>query len=78
MLMAERPWHGLTFAGTQVSLKLTLSGQDHTTIAADVNDRLNEQEFDIPGQLVADIAVTKLMADGSRTILVIEALLLED
>lgn len=78
ILTAEQPWHSLTFAGTQMSFKLTLSGEDHVAIAGKFAEQLSEQIFDIPNHLVADIAVTETIDDESQTRLVIDALLLND
>lgn len=75
-LVSERPWHSLTFAGTQVSFRMTLSNKNHAANAAKFARQLSEQEFDIRGLLVADIAVSELIDEGSQTILVIDALLL--
>lgn len=77
-LVSERPWHSLNFAGMQVSLQTSFSGEYHAVTAAKLERQLKEQEFDVPNYLVADIAVTELIVDQAQTRLTIDALLIED
>lgn len=77
-VIAEQPWYSLSFAGTQVSFKLILSGKGHAANATKFERQLSEQEFDIPNQLVANIAVAERIAEENQTRLIIDALLLDD
>ena len=84
-LLHERPWHSLTFSGTQIGLSVQMQdGAWHSDVAA-LSQLLAEHEFDLPRQIVADIAVTgavtgpltpAVMAKGTQG-LIIDALLLD-
>jgi len=80
-LLHERPWHSLTFSGTQIGLSVQMQdGAWHGDMAA-LSQLLAEHEFDLPRQIVADIAVTgpvtqAVMAKGAQC-LIIDALLLD-
>jgi hypothetical protein len=80
-ILHERPWHSLTFSGTQIGLSVQMQdGTSHGNMAA-LSQMLAEHEFDLPCQIVADIAVTgtvtqPVIAKGV-TCLIIDALLLE-
>lgn len=77
-IMHQRPWHSLTFTGAQLRVSAILSAPDCTAIADRVAKNLPDHEFNIRGQIVADIAVTDQMVTADATILTIDALLLED
>ena len=77
-LIHERPWHSLTFSGVQVCISLVLPGVRHADIAARFADELPEYEFNLRGQLVADIAVLETVVSESQRRLMIDALLLDD
>lgn len=77
-LVSNRPWHSLTFSGTQTFIKLSLSGNDHSVMADKFARELSEQNFDLPGCLVADIAVAEQIEEENRSRLTINALLLDD
>ena len=69
-------WNSLTFAGERHQITLRIPGPNAAPVAAMLTDRLEEADFTIPGQIVADIALTRpptAQADGSIT-LSIEAL----
>jgi hypothetical protein len=77
----ERPWHSLTFSGTQIGLSVQMQdGAWHSDVEA-LSQLLAEHEFDLPDQIVADIVVTgpvtgAVMAKGAQC-LIIDALLLD-
>ena len=65
-----------TFVGERHSIELRVPGPDAELLAARLLDGLGEAEFSIPGQIVADIALTgapECNGDGSLS-LSIEAL----
>lgn len=74
----ERPWHSLTFNGTQFCLSAVIVGKGHHTVAAAYARILPEFEFKLGGQLVADIAVGEQITVGGQSNLVIHILLLDD
>jgi len=69
----ERPWASVTFTGARHWVSLSVGPARAEEIAA----MLPEHEFDLPGHLVADIAVAGTRVDGDRTLLEIEALTVE-
>ena len=76
-ILHERPWHSLTFSGTQICLSLALpitAADQHSAVA----QLLEDHEFSLPSQLVADIAITETAILGGQYRLIIDALLLED
>ncbi|HUE79450.1 MAG TPA: hypothetical protein VMN38_07450 [Sphingomicrobium sp.] len=69
-------WQSLTFAGERHLLQLRVAGPGADAIARRFTFGIEDAEFSIPGQIVADIAVagaTIRALDGSIT-LAIEAL----
>lgn len=69
-------WNSLTFAGERHDIALRIPGPGATAVAALLIDGLEEADFAIPGQIVADIALSRPPghhADGAIT-LEIEAL----
>jgi hypothetical protein len=69
-------WNSLTFAGERHLVSLRIPGPGAEAVACQITDGLEEAEFTIPGQIVADIALARPPAsqpDGSIT-LEIEAL----
>jgi hypothetical protein len=80
-LLHERPWHSLTFSGTQIGLSVQMQdGAWHNDVEA-LSQLLAEHEFDLPDQIVADIVVAgpvtgAVMAKGAQC-LIIDALLLD-
>lgn len=51
-------WQSLTFLGERHSIDLRIPGPDAGLLAARLTDGLADAEFAIPGQIVADIALT--------------------
>ncbi|MFN3620952.1 hypothetical protein [Sphingorhabdus sp.] len=76
-IVHQRPWHSLTFSGTQLCLSVQLGNIISIRDSADISARLSGHEFVLPSQIVADIAATQTVADGLPC-LIIDALLLDD
>ena len=74
----ERPWHSLTFNGTQLCLSAAIVGEGHNAVAAAYARILPEFEFKLSGQLVADIAVSEQTTAGNQSSFIIHILLLDD
>ena len=76
-ILHERPWHSLTFNGAQIclSVALPLTAAEQRSALAQL---LEDHEFSLPSQLVADIAITETAIFGGQFRLIIDALLLED
>jgi hypothetical protein len=73
-------WRSLTFAGERHHIDLRIPGPGAAAIAELLTRDLDEAEFVVPGQIVADIAVDGTMiehADGAIS-LTIEALTVEE
>jgi hypothetical protein len=69
-------WQSLTFVGERHSISLRIAGPHSDSIAQRLTSDLEEADFVIPGQIVADIAIVgepQLRNDGS-TELSLEAL----
>ena len=69
-------WNSLTFAGERHDIALRIPGPGATAVAALLIDGLEDADFTIPGQIVADIALARPprhQLDGAIT-LDIEAL----
>lgn len=56
----ERSWASITFTGTRHHLTLEFSGHEACDAAENFIAALPEHEFTIPGQLVADAAITSV------------------
>ena len=50
-------WQSLTFVGERHEISLRLPARDAASIVARLADRLEDVEWNIPGQIVADIAL---------------------
>jgi len=76
-ILHERPWHSLTFSGAQIclSVALPITAAEQRSAFAQL---LEDHEFSLPSQLVADIAITEAAILGGQYRLIIDALLLED
>ena len=72
-------WQSLTLMGERHEMHFTVAGHDAAAVAARMTDGIEEAEFAISGQIVADIGVSKLhpSADGSIHV-AIEALTVEE
>lgn len=77
-VLSERPWFSATFCGVQMSLRVTLSGDDHAGIVTRFTRELLKYDFDMPHQIAADIAVVEHVEHENETRLRIDALLLDD
>ena len=76
-ILHERPWHSLTFNGAQICLSVALpvtAAEQRSAVA----QLLDDHEFSLPSQLVADIAITETAIFDGQYRLIIDALLLED
>ena len=76
-ILHERPWHSLTFCGTQLCLSVQLQDGTWHSDADKLSQLLAEHEFDLPHQIVADIAVTQAVVTDGAMCLIIDALLLD-
>ncbi|MEO6199486.1 MAG: hypothetical protein ABIO68_06095 [Sphingomicrobium sp.] len=73
-------WHSLTLTGEQHAINLKLTGPGSEASAKFLCDGLEDAEFVIPGQIVADIGLVSLprvATDGSIEIS-LEALTIEE
>lgn len=73
-------WQSLTFVGERHQIGLRVSGPDSADVMARLTSGLEDAEFEIPGQIVADIAIIGEpgpTGDGSTTVN-IEALTIAD
>ena len=73
-------WQSLTFTGERHCFGLRIVGPDAAAVAARLTGGLAEAEFAIPGQIVADIALSAppaTAADGAISV-AIEVLTLVD
>jgi hypothetical protein len=66
----ERPWASVTFSGARHWITLHVPSDRAGVLEAE----LPEADFSLPGQLVADLAITATHALGAETQLDIEAL----
>ena len=76
-ILHERPWHSLTFSGAQICLSVALpvtAAEQRSAVA----QLLDDHEFSLPSQLVADIAITETAIFDGQYRLIIDALLLDD
>lgn len=76
-VLHERPWHSLTFAGHQICVSMCM--EHGNSFAAEQFARgLTDHAFNLPRQLVADIAVTEIRIDDDKVTLTVDTLLLDD
>ncbi|RDS76138.1 hypothetical protein DL238_14985 [Alteriqipengyuania lutimaris] len=54
---SARPWASITFSGTQHAITLDFEGADAVQAGEGFIARLEDHEFNIPGQIVADAAI---------------------
>lgn len=54
----EKAWASITFSGTRHEIMMEFKGIDAVVAGEDLIERLPDHEFAIPGQLVADAAIT--------------------
>lgn len=74
VLIHERNWHSLTLSGVQVCISAKVCDDD----ASKMSDMLREHQFDLKGQLVADIAVIQTCFGPGQNQIMIDAILLDD
>lgn len=61
-------WHSLTFVGERHEFGFRIAGPDAQQLAARLSEGLEDAEFALPGQIVADVEVAPdrtVAADGS-------------
>lgn len=76
-ILHERPWYSLTFCGAQICISVALPETSKAQRSA-ITQLLENHEFSLPSQLVADIAVTETaILDGTYR-LIVDTLLLDD
>ncbi len=69
------PWASMTFSGARHSFDLLFDDPDFERAASRLETTLGEAEFDLPGALVADLAVSRpCKAQGGASCLRVEAL----
>jgi len=74
----ERSWASATFTGARHYLSLSGSGDDAMARAQALRDAIGAIEFDVKGNVIADIAVTDIVAPADGSVrLAIEALAVE-
>lgn len=69
-------WQSLTFIGERHEIELRIPGPDAASVATRLQDQLSDEEFNLPGHVVADIQLSRAPVehrDGAIT-LDIEAL----
>ena len=76
-IIHERPWHSLTFGGTQVCFSVVMNSGTMWDVSG-LSAKLAEVEFYLPRQIVADIAVARAVVAKGAHCLLIDALLLDD
>ena len=76
-ILHERPWHSLTFFGTQIGLSVQYSEATWQSDVAALSQLLSEHEFDLAHQIVAEIGVTQAVIGKGTQCLIIDALLLD-
>lgn len=79
-LVAQTEWASVTFSGARHRVQIDLDGGGAVGAAADLLAELPELDFDIPGQIVADVALLAEARgdDGIRASLDLEVLTIED
>jgi hypothetical protein len=78
---AERAWASATFSGTRHAVRLAFAGAEAVAAGEAFIAALPEHEFTLPGQLVADAAVTQVChvhVPETALRMTVEILLLED
>lgn len=78
---SEKAWASITFAGARHSLALLFAGDEAVRAGEAFIAALPEHEFALPGQLVADAAITEVehrLLPHPRLVVQCELLLLEE
>jgi hypothetical protein len=71
-------WSSATFSGSRHNFALALSGPAAAAMTSRLAARLDAIEFDLPGHLVADIAITGRVDGPDRSAFSVEALTVEN
>lgn len=77
----ERPWASATFCGSRHTILLAFSGVEGAAAGERLIAALPDYEFEVPGYLVADSAVTQVnhaLAPDQKLEVEVELLLLQD
>jgi hypothetical protein len=77
----ERAWASITFAGARHTLAILFAGEDAVAAGEHFLAALPDYEFALPGQLVADAAITAVehrLLPHPRLVVQCELLLLEE
>lgn len=78
---SERAWASITFAGTRHTLAMLFAGEDALAAGERFLADLPDHEFTLPGQLVAEAAITEVehrLLPRPRLVVQCELLLLEE
>lgn len=78
---SECAWASITFSGARHMVAMLFAGDEAVAAAEHFIAELAEHEFAIPGQLVADAAITQVehrLLPSARLVVQCELLLLED
>lgn len=78
---SEKAWASITFAGARHTLALLFAGDEAVAAGEAFITALPEHEFAIPGQLVADAAITEVehrLLPHPRLVVQCELLMLEE
>jgi hypothetical protein len=78
---ADRPWASATFCGTRHAIALTFAGEEAIAAGEEFIALLPDHEFDLPGEIVADAAISQVEHahhPEARLTVEFELLLLED
>ncbi|MFC3097361.1 hypothetical protein [Alteraurantiacibacter palmitatis] len=80
IMHAQREWASITFSGVRHSLTYAFDGAEAVAHAERMIALLPEHEFSLPGQLVADAAVTNIehRIEPPRIVLDCELLVLDE
>lgn len=76
--LRREPWHSGLFSGERHLVRLVFEGNDAHGNASRLIARLGDYEFDLPGCLVADLAVTGAFAWSGRACVEVEALVIDE
>lgn len=71
-------WASATFSGSRHNFALALSGRTAAATTTRLAAKLDAIEFDLPGHLVADIAITQRADGPDRSTFSVEALTVEN
>lgn len=77
---SEKSWASITFAGARHRVELVFAGAEAVEAGECFITFLPEHEFTIPGQLVADAAITEVdhTLEPPRMVVICEILVLEE